>query len=1623
MAPGRKRGAKGVKTLSELSLGDLVLAKVKGFPAWPAKIGRPEDWDHTPDPKKYFVQFFGTEEIAFVAPGDIQAFTSESKIKLSARCQGKTVKYFAQAVEEICEEFDSLQRKKVGSIRDNNNAQNLASETHSVDPVVDEALEVSANKGIDSEGPNCKLGTNRLSDQESKGEMKFQDVKPCSSDDINHTSPANISQGKRHELSENTSNPVKKSVLGSVLSSRASVKEGGSCNVKVEGSSDGRQSELANGHKSKPAIGLKRKYEDTMRKNSGSVISPEHIGDGMKMKYTSAGKEKGLSADNSRLSSDLGSERKGKKLLKEKKRSVAVDGRVDAEVTEEHNEVISRKKVKLQHGRGKLTNQTMESSNPAKKSNSADVVDGVRMPRDQTSRKTPISHVDLDDKMDNKESKRLKSGGKAENHQLFRPHTGNNEPNHSTSETDPTLTKRHSRVGGTSALISENVNGDSASCKSSLVSPNKARSSGVQLPTKRRAVRICDDDDDELPKTPVHGGLPRKVSTIPRVSESKKKIVVRGEGYENDRLVLRNSEDDEFTKTPVHGASSYKASAIPRVSESKKKTVMHGEGYGIDRLVVKKSGIIDDGLKEQVQSSRLPNKTSSLTTQKGIEKRTRESSAEHASRNQRHLDSEKIPVVEAKIDTTPSVTAVKPQEEPQKKHFSKTPSISQKKMPSGANMGLFTASDGSSLSQSINEKSLPVSMGEKRKTTPLSKSQINDYVHLVGNLDQSVVALGEEQLQSSRLPSKTSSLATQKSMEKRTPESSAEHVSPNQRQLDSEIMPVVEAKMDATPSVTTVRPSAEPQKKHFSKTPSISPKKMPSGANMGLSTALDGSSLSQSYNEKSHPIPLGEKRKTTPLSKSQINDSVHLVGNLDESVAALGERLDVGDDSKTSLSVKSKTSDSVTSMKHLIAAAQARKKQAHFQNPYANHIPLLVSDAGMFGRSPTPTPGTLEVESNKTLELDVHRLDSNSTDVRQISSVNEHENDEFEERRVSSGHQATGSSLSGDTEAAVARDAFEGMLETLSRTKESIGRATRLAIDCAKYGITNQVVELLICKLENEPSFHRRVDLFFLVDSITQCSHSQKGIAGASYIPIVQAALPRLIGAAAPPGTGAQENRRQCHKVLRLWLERKILPESVLRRYMDGIGAVKDETSIGVSHRRPSRAERSIDDPIRDMEGMFVDEYGSMAKFELPGFLPSHFFEVEEEEEDEGHFPTMHKEAQETSPSDHTTPASRDPDQNCSVTPSDRRHCILEDVDGELEMEDVSVHQKYEEPFYKNNSAEFEPNPDVIFQSSSSMSELLLSPEGSPPLPPESPPPTPPLPTSPPPSSLPPPPPPPPSSPSPPPPPPPPPSQPHLFPPPPVGPPQSCSDQSLPALPALMPQHIPPHPPAISSQPLLSYHPPPLPPHDINGTPTGNQHNAHMVSNTHGPHIDPSGRGEVFSQHSSFYSPAAISNVREYVGYNSSRLVEHRHGDGYLNNTQAPQQRQPFLPGSAPFAQRPLHPEPITQQVPGHFSYQKSAQQNLYPPYSVPKFSDSLRRNAPDDQWPMQANEFSSDCSRRGWMSGGYYGPPIERPPTSVVSFQPSAANSLPAAAPNSVHGVQMMPNRPDVSAVNWRPA
>ncbi|RWW31247.1 hypothetical protein GW17_00004137, partial [Ensete ventricosum] len=165
MPPGRRRGGNRVKNLEQLKPGDLVLAKVKGYPAWPAKVssisalpvcgspvvgryhqnrpsvvnfgcrrsiegeidrrgsieGEKGKKKNKRKRRKKKEEGRGEEEIipravlahvpAFVLPSDIQVFTDESKGKLAARCQGKTVKYFTSAVEEICEAFEELNKK------------------------------------------------------------------------------------------------------------------------------------------------------------------------------------------------------------------------------------------------------------------------------------------------------------------------------------------------------------------------------------------------------------------------------------------------------------------------------------------------------------------------------------------------------------------------------------------------------------------------------------------------------------------------------------------------------------------------------------------------------------------------------------------------------------------------------------------------------------------------------------------------------------------------------------------------------------------------------------------------------------------------------------------------------------------------------------------------------------------------------------------------------------------------------------------------------------------------------------------------------------------------------------------------------------------------------------------------------------------------------------------------------------------------------------------------------------------------------------------------------------------------------------------------------------------------
>lgn len=172
-------------------------------------------------------------------------------------------------------------------------------------------------------------------------------------------------------------------------------------------------------------------------------------------------------------------------------------------------------------------------------------------------------------------------------------------------------------------------------------------------------------------------------------------------------------------------------------------------------------------------------------------------------------------------------------------------------------------------------------------------------------------------------------------------------------------------------------------------------------------------------------------------------------------------RIDVNQENGSAPLISFGMPDSSSSMKDLIAAAQAKRKQAHSHtSPFVNldHNSLTI-DSMQTSQSPFMVQNVSSSAGDAMLIVALeHQEDSTpSNHGRQSSSSNQAGTEDNEERRFSSGHRSGGGSLSGATEAAITRDTFEGMIETLSRTKESIRRATRLAIDCAKYGIASEV--------------------------------------------------------------------------------------------------------------------------------------------------------------------------------------------------------------------------------------------------------------------------------------------------------------------------------------------------------------------------------------------------------------------------------------------------------------------------------------------------------------------------------------------------------------------------------------
>ncbi|KAK7308394.1 hypothetical protein VNO77_41998 [Canavalia gladiata] len=1437
MAPARRRGANKAKANGHLSLGDLVLAKVKGFPAWPAKIGRPDDWEKPPDPKKYFVQFFGTKEIAFVAPADIQAFTTESKTKLSARCQGKT-KYFTQAVKEICAAFDELEKQKATGMKDDTDDSHIGSKAPSVDGIVGHLEDATDAMVLNVEKANTYMGdvgSNLDHCIQRYGESDSQDEKPSASGRPIHRASPVLSPAieSKPSISAALNQHTNKSDFGNQSYLEVEVSDFKDvCNINDLKQADNVQSVYMIENKSRKFFTGSRRRNEAVddRKRSGgfsrALLKDENFAvyadlsrPGETLKDGKKGKNafaiKSHSSDSLKLDSNIDSGSKEKNILKVKT-CFKVENKLQGIFV--GSEVERKNSFKQNNSQvcGKRNLGTIETLHATKKLKSMDTKGNTTLKSLlEDVKSSPSSAVIDDDKGFKKIG--LKRSTLCLKIEKGLPSRGQTSAVGSVWDALPG-TKHHSQGQHAMPDFASVSSGEPTEMSSLRLKGDANNLTVKQVQRRRRAVCLFDYDDDE-PKTPVHGGAAKNI------------------------------------KSP---------SSVPEVMKS------------------------NDAFQENADVARLSDRIPSA------------------------LDSihYKEPSSELQNDTLST-------EHPQKEADDFTP---------------------------VHSPHSPGKLNSKQCASKVEKS--------------------------------------------------------------STISPV-----NSPLSIPSTKSNAEQHK--FSKPMVISSNSTKKNADNGSSKSLHNLSTLQSQvtTHKKKPASSVESSKTTTTLPLSVEVPA-ITENLKELAAFHVDRIEVAMEDKNSLYTVSRSPETPKTMKHLIAAAQAKRRlvaqsQCHPHGLYNNT------------QEGTPSPSTIQpflsVSSNfgqvDRQGVNGHStLASPSTNGHHSTSQNQSDTEENEERRVSSVQRAVGGSLSGGIEAAVARDAFEGMIETLSRTKESIGRATRLAIDCAKYGIANEVVELLIRKLENETSYHRKVDLFFLVDSITQCSHNQRGIAGASYIPTVQGGLSRLLGAAAPPGASARENRRQCLKVLRLWLERKIFPESVLRRYMDDIGISNDDMTVSFSLRRPSRAERSVDDPIRELEGMLVDEYGSNATFQLPGFLSCHVFEEDEDDD----FPIN------ASPADpsHTIVDS----ETSTVTPSDKRHCILEDVDGELEMEDVSANPKDERPVLLNSSEiDFQLqgsdrilDVDLNFSAEIGIPDIL---KGSPPLPLDSPPSPPPLPSSPPP-------PPPPLSPSP-----PPPSPPAVLqpPPPPLPPPGH--------LPTLIPESSGLVQPPFLSQALVPPQSSPLSgyqqnvPHDYSGSTNGNQ-TVQMARNSFpGGHNSSVVKNEILPLPSACFPPMAGCNSQEPSSFNPPRQLEYGQNDVYLNS-QVPQPNQQFQPGNTPFAPRHIHPAP-PQNPSNQYSYLKPIVQHhlphsFHPPFSLPPLPDGQSQFVVNEQWRMSSSEFKTNNQQSLWIGRnhsclgppfgqeGYFRRPLERPPINNVGFQHANPSNIPAPPPMSGHGVpSMLPWRP----------
>ncbi|KAK1399010.1 Glutathione peroxidase [Heracleum sosnowskyi] len=1212
MAPSRRKGASKAAIASALrkqwKVGDLVLAKVKGFPAWPATVSEPEKWGFQVDWKKVFVCFFGTEQVAFCNPADVEAFTEEKKENLLGKRHGKGAD-FVRAVREIIDSFEKLKNEDQNT--------NVLSTNDIVVRNGNNSEESLADSGVKDEAPKAINGTSHESTDSTK--VKCDDFPVGGSaggttQDPFHNEEASFQDPKVDTIAKEMSHPttysrkkngvpqahdfVAEKRVPSARRSRSSTRvDTRKLRNFILPSSNGRKTE-----------GIVERYglrDASCRRSKRIRKSPDvsEVNDVDSPAFVSSGSPEEKDSQTGTVDSDTFSFNEGstvesgyglvhtESVLECSQGDTQINQRLDFH----SSSVIVKKKRKPSRKRAKT---------------------GANEPTGRLE-KEPESEIE-----EHRPSQSVPSDNKNSNEKYI---------SEDGDEHLPLLKRARVRMGRPSSEVGQ---------PDSFVPPEEKSSEVSDGRMVRLNASLNSEEDSPVDKNPSLGM--QDFNNLPMIN----KFPVNKPAPWEVKKSFGSSVDGEAALPP--------SKRIHRALEAMSANVAED---------VKETFEAPSSMKTFMNASCFPpmRNCSNLSPGNRSEGKTMLQNVVPSRKNGCQDN-----ILECPTNTMPSIV-----DEGQVSYVEVVdcdipPSNnSPKPIPCGTGLPVeaVDCSDYKDPGVLSLSKELPEPMVMPRRPTPVRASLDREVISNEGKQ--------EDFLQPSADNNQIDYLELEKSLEEgdhaRLATGSSDPVITNTEVIncltrdDTDSLPCnLQDKCRTTNflKLDSDRDNEDTEMFVVKEKPTVKDLKViPSPNTEARTTSLRDlphllQSSSHSEDQLSHKEVLGICSSLTPD------------GGLASTARAPSHNASACNLS-ASENISLHRNDGCRSLD--VPLPLEKLNHAGKQNGIVEANAALTSFGDNLGLLRRTKDGCFSLDVPLPHEKLKHagkqngKVEANAA----LTSFEDRTKDGCCSLHVPLPHEKLkhAGKQNGKVEANVALTSFEDNLGLLTRTKDSIGRATRIAIECGKLGVASKVVDILARHLEKEPSLPKRVDLFFLVDSITQCCRGLKGEVGGVYPSKVQAQLPRLLLAAAPPGSNGRENRRQCLKVLRLWQERRVLPESVIRRHIRDLDSANNPASGDPLCRRVERNERAFDDPLREVEGM-VDEYGSNSCFQLPGFRMPPMLKDEDEDgcdSDGESFEAVTPERNSSSPGGHI-----------QIAASEKRSHILEAVDGELEMEDVA---------------------------------------------------------------------------------------------------------------------------------------------------------------------------------------------------------------------------------------------------------------------------------------------------------------------------------------------------------------